>query len=131
MNWELGMGLLGAAASLAGLAWNRESARKLALGFLALLAATMAGREFLHQRRVEQLQQQILSHLRDSVMSADQIYDSVSDGGRVPRLLFDDALSDAVEHQRLKEQPLEFRRPDDSIIKVRVFGPLTGIVGVH
>ena len=120
MNWEIGIGLLGTAASLAGLAWDRKAVRKVAFVFLALLAATLVVRGILYQRSIGRLQVQMISGLDSSMMSADQLYENVSTR-EVTRPLFDDALSQAVDAGRVAHRMLEFRTPDNVHIRVRVY----------
>jgi len=120
MSWEIGIGLLGTAASLAGLAWDRKAVRKVAFALLALLAATLVCRDILYQRSINRLQVQMASSLGNSIMSADQLYENVSTSG-VTRPLFDDALSEAVDARRFAHRMMEFRTPDNVYIRVRVY----------
>src|SRR4051812_20859810 len=107
MNWEIGLGLLGTAASLAGLAWDRKAVRKVAFVFLALLAATLVIRGVLYQRSISRLQVQMTDSLGGSMMSADQLYEAMP-SREVTRPLFDDALSQAVDARLLANRILEF-----------------------
>ena len=120
MNWEIVIGLLGTAASIAGLAWDRKVVRKVALVFLALLAATLAVSGILYQNSISRLQAQMISSLDGSMMSADQLYERVYTS-KVTRALFDDALNQAVAARRLMHRTLELRTPDNVYIRVRVY----------
>jgi Tfp pilus assembly pilus retraction ATPase PilT len=120
MNWEIGIGLLGTAASLAGLAWDGKAVRKVAFVLLALLAATLVVRNILYQHSISQLQVQMTTNLGTSMMSADQLYENVSTRG-VTRPLFDDALSEAVDSRHFASRISEFRTPDNVYIRVRVY----------
>jgi len=120
MNWDIGIGLLGAAASLAGLAWDSKAVRKVAFIFLALLAATLVARGILYQRSIRQLQAQMTDSLGSSMMSADQLYETMP-SREVTRLLFDDALSQAVDARILEHRILEFHTSENEYIRVRVY----------
>lgn len=120
MNWEIGIGLLGTAASLAGLAWDRKAVRKVTFVFLALLAATLVVRGILYQRSISRLQVQMTDSLGSSMMSADQLYETMPTR-EVTRPLFDYALSQAVDTRLLAHRMLEFHTSENEYIRVRVY----------
>lgn len=122
MSWELWLGLTSAAVSIAGFAWNRENVRKLAFVILALLGVTLVIRGVSYQRKIDGLQDRIViaSSLASSVMSADQLYESVSTAD-VTRTDFDDALNQAVEDRRVLHRVMDVRTPDNTDIRVRVY----------
>lgn len=120
MGLEFWIGLIGAAASIAGLSWNREGAKKLTFALLVLLCGTISVRELIYHRRMEDLQHRIVNSLSQSIKSADQLYEDVSPID-IPRLEFDDALNQAVEAGRLRVERKGFWTPDNVEIRVRVY----------
>jgi hypothetical protein len=107
MSWELWLRLASTAISFGGLAFNGERLRKIAFIFLALLGCTFVVREISYQRRIDHLQEQIVSNLAASVfvMSADQLWENVT-GRDITRQDFDDALNQADEAHRVIHQDM-------------------------
>jgi hypothetical protein len=120
MNWDISVGLLGTAASLAGLAWHGREVTKLAFIFVALLAATLAVRGILYQQDISRVETLIISGLGTDAMTADQLYENVNTV-TVTRSLFDDALNRAVERRRIAHKVLEVRTSDNVYMRVRAY----------
>ncbi len=120
MNWDLSIGLLGTAASLAGLAWNRENVKKLAFIVLALLAFTLIVKGILYQFDISRVQTQIFDAIGKSMMSADQLYENINTA-KVTRPLFNDALSKAVDTRHIKHRKLELHTAEGTYIRVRAY----------
>lgn len=120
MNWDLIIGLLGTAASLSGLLWNKENAKKIAFVFLALLAFTLIGKGVLYQTDVGRVQARIIDALDKSKMSSDELYEVVS-SEKITRTLFNDALNNAVEVGRIEFLTLELRTSEGSYMRVRAY----------
>ena len=118
--WEIGLGLLGTAGSLAGLAWNRDSVRKVAFIFLALLGLTLASRAVWDRVTTNRLEEQVVRACNSSIMSADQLYEKVNTGATARRA-FDAALNGALESGRLVQRVLDLRTPDNIYIRTRVY----------
>jgi len=117
---EFWLSLIGTAASLGGLAWNRQNAWKLVFMFLALSSAGVVAIRVTHERTIDRIEGQIVDRLSTSVMSADQLYENVY-ASDTSRLEFDEALNSAVTAGRLTGEMKAFRTPENTDVRVRVY----------
>ncbi len=62
----------------------------------------------------------MIDSLDGSMMSADQLYEAMP-SREVTRPLFDDALSQAIDHRLLAHQIQEFHTSENDYIRVRVY----------
>jgi len=120
MRLDIWLGLLSTAASLAGLAWNRDGVRKLALALLTLLSILLVAKGILYQRTIVRVQTQIVVALGTSEMTADQLYENVYTTD-ITRPLFDAALNNGVEARQLSHRIVDIRTPDNVQFRVRVY----------
>ena len=120
MNVDIVLGLLSTAASLAGLAWNRDGFRRLALVLLTLLGLSLLLIGVVQRRAIQRVEDQIVNTMGTSAMSADQLYEDVYTT-QISRPMFDVALNHAVETRRLVHKMVDIRTPDNLEFRVRVY----------
>jgi hypothetical protein len=120
VNVDIVLGLLSTAASLAGLAWNRDGFRRLALALLTLFGLILLLIGVVQRRAIQRVEDQIVNTMGTSAMSADQLYEDVYTT-QISRPMFDAALNHAVETRRLVHKMVDIRTPDNLEFRVRVY----------